>query len=263
MMAGGLDPASAFLAAAGITDPTITAAINTLVNDLVGYGIWNKMKAIYPFVGGTANTHKFNLKDPRDLDAAFRLVFFGGWTHSSNGALQNGTNAYADTYFNPSSLSQNVNSTHLSFYQRGVSDTGFSRAKIGAASTDAVLNGVGLGFFSAGTREVGVIAASGGAQYAPSSASPATQGLFMVATNGNRNAQHYINGSANGASITQSGLMPNFNIHIARLNSASFDVYYFNKQCALASIGDGLTTTEAANYYSAVQAFQTTLGRQV
>ena len=32
------------------------------------------MKAIYPFVGGTATTHKFNLKDPADINAAFRLV---------------------------------------------------------------------------------------------------------------------------------------------------------------------------------------------
>jgi len=76
MMAGGLglDPdALAFLTAAGITDATITAAIDTLVLDLKGYGIWTKMKAIYPFVGGTATTHKYNLKDP--VDAMQRLEF--------------------------------------------------------------------------------------------------------------------------------------------------------------------------------------------
>ena len=54
------------------------------------------MKALYPFVGGTATSHKFNLKDPRDLDAAFRLQFNGGWTHNSNGVTPNGTNGYAD-----------------------------------------------------------------------------------------------------------------------------------------------------------------------
>jgi len=98
-----IDPdAQAFLTAAAITDPTITSAIDTLVVDLKGYGIWNKMKAIYPFVGGTASSHKFNLKDPRDLDAAFRLVFIGGWTHSVNGVQGNLTNAFADTYLVPS-----------------------------------------------------------------------------------------------------------------------------------------------------------------
>ena len=69
------DPdAIAFLMAAGITDGTQAAAINTLVIRMKADGIWTKMKAIYPFVGGSAASHKWNLKDPRDLDAAYRLV---------------------------------------------------------------------------------------------------------------------------------------------------------------------------------------------
>ena len=101
----GINPdAQAFITAAGITDPTQISAINSLVNGLQADGIWTKMKAIYPFVGGTATTHKYNLKDPRDLDAAFRLVFNGGWTHSSTGATPNGTNGYADTKLVPSSV---------------------------------------------------------------------------------------------------------------------------------------------------------------
>jgi hypothetical protein len=39
--------------------------------------------------------------------------------------------------------------------------------------------------------------------------------------------------------------------------------FYSTKECAFASIGDGLTDTEAGNLYTAVQAYQTTLGRQV
>ena len=38
---------------------------------------------------------------------------------------------------------------------------------------------------------------------------------------------------------------------------------YSAKECAFASIGDGLTDTEAANFYTAVQTFQTTLSRNV
>ena len=38
---------------------------------------------------------------------------------------------------------------------------------------------------------------------------------------------------------------------------------YGNRECALASIGLGLSDTEAANFYTAVQAFNTTLSRQV
>ena len=103
-MSKGLSDAQKFILAAGITDATQKSAINTLVDDLKTYGIWSKTKAIYPMVGGTATTHKYNLKDPRDLDAAFRLSFSGGWTHSSNGALPNGITAYSDTFLNASSF---------------------------------------------------------------------------------------------------------------------------------------------------------------
>ncbi len=38
---------------------------------------------------------------------------------------------------------------------------------------------------------------------------------------------------------------------------------YAARECAFASIGDGLTNTDTSNLYTAVQAFQTTLGRNV
>ena len=111
---GGIDAdAQAFITAASITDNTQNSAINTLVTQLKTYGIWTKLKAVYPFVGGTASAHKFNLKDPRDLDVAYRLTFGGGWTHSSTGAQPNGTNGYANTFFIPNTQTQiNYNQTN-------------------------------------------------------------------------------------------------------------------------------------------------------
>ena len=47
-----------------------------------------------------ASQFKYNLKDPRNLDAAFRQVFNGGWTYSKQGATPNGTNGYSDTKLN-------------------------------------------------------------------------------------------------------------------------------------------------------------------
>ena len=133
--AAALDPAaSAFISAAGITDATQISAINNLVVGMKSDGIWTKMKAIYPFVGGTATAHKWNLKDPRDLDAAFRLVFNGGWTHSSTGATPNGTNGYADTKFNANTNLTNGN-FHLSFYSRTNSTSGLFSAEMLLLST--------------------------------------------------------------------------------------------------------------------------------
>jgi hypothetical protein len=105
--------ALSFITAASITDNTQKTAINTLVTDLKTYNIWTKMKALYPFVGGSAFSHKFNLKDPRDDNGAFRLLFVNGWTHSSTGALPNGTDAYADTIILIYLITQGVKHYHL------------------------------------------------------------------------------------------------------------------------------------------------------
>lgn len=97
----GLDAsATAFSNAAGLVDTTQRTAINTLVKDLKRFGLWSKIKAFYPFVGGSATSHKYNLVDPRDTDDAYRLTFSGGWTHNANGIKSNGSNTSANTYLN-------------------------------------------------------------------------------------------------------------------------------------------------------------------
>jgi hypothetical protein len=82
--------AQAFITATAITDTTEQNAINALVIGLKTDLLWTKMLAVYPFVGSTATTCKYNLKNPLDTDAAFRLNFVGGWTFSNNGIQPNG-----------------------------------------------------------------------------------------------------------------------------------------------------------------------------
>jgi hypothetical protein len=85
-----------------------------LVSDLKRFGLWTKIKAFYPFVGGNATSHKFNLKDPRDSNDAYRLTFSGGWTHSSMGIKGNNSNTVANTnlslrtVFGPTSSEHNL-----------------------------------------------------------------------------------------------------------------------------------------------------------
>jgi hypothetical protein len=52
-------------------------------------------------------------------------------------------------------------------------------------------------------------------------------------------------------------------MYLGGFNESNISTFYGNKQIAFASIGDGLTDTEAANFYTAVQAFQTALSRNV
>jgi hypothetical protein len=255
MMAGGisLDPdAQAFLNAAGITDATITAAIDTLVTDLKGYGIWTKMKAIYPFVGGTASTHKFNLKDPRDLDVAFRLVFSGGLTHSSDGVLPNGTNGFAETFLANTQMAQS--SIHGSFYSRSNIDANAADMASGNSSIPNFF-GFSLYFRRGGNTQININCTTRILQPVADSF-----GLILASRTGlsssfiqKNSTQTVINDTANSYANTS--------IKIFRPGEAFTEMG--QRQCAFASIGDGLTTTEAANLYTALQAFQTTLNRQV
>lgn len=252
---GGIDPdAQAFITAASITDATQKTAINNLVVSLKGYGIWSKMKALYPFVGGTASTHKFNLKDPRDLDAAFRLVFNGGWTHSSTGATPNGTNGYADTFLKPATL-LTTSSGHFSKYNR--------TNDLVSSKVDGVFDGnLNLFFqqnFSAGFFGIGDTSSL--ASYTPTD----TRGLFVTTRNSINSLKVFRNSTQVAINTSTNTGLPNYNITIgARYNGVLNSYQLYNSyQCAFASIGDGLSDTEAANFYTAVQAFQVTLNRQI
>ena len=252
--ASPFDPdAQAFITAAAITDPTQQAAINTLVTDLKGYNIWTKMKAVYPMVGGTAATHKWNLKDPRDLDAAFRLVFSGGWTHSSNGALPNGTNAYADTKLTPSTnlISGNV---HASIYNR--TNTVGNKADLSCSSAP----NVEISILSRFTGDV-AYPIIGGAQY-PTYSNNDSRGFWAINRQNTSNIQYY-NRNTKVVDAIQTNAMPTNSIYIGAANVFSGTTRYSDRQIAFGSIGEGLNATEAANFYTAVQTFQTTLARQV
>lgn len=113
---GGFDPdAQAFIDATGISGAEADS-INTLTVGLKSAGLWTDLKVLYPFVGTTSTQQKYNLKDPRDLDAAFRLTFAGGWTHDANGAKGNGTNGYADMHFDPGTDLTDTRSLYLGLY---------------------------------------------------------------------------------------------------------------------------------------------------
>jgi hypothetical protein len=252
------DPdAQAFITAAAITDATQQDAIDALVVGLKTDGIWSKMKAIYPFVGGTASAHKWNLKDPRDLDAAFRLVFNGGWTHSSTGATPNGTNGYADTKLNDTSLTPN--SSHMSYYSR--TNALSSTYEIGIYNGT---KGIWLGLRqSSGSVFTGGIFQAGTSLEA-SVANLNSTGYYIGGKNGNTTTKFYKNG-ANVLSIAKADTTAtNTTIYLASLNQNGTPSFGFStKQVAFSSIGDGLTDTEAANLYTRVQAYQTALSRNV
>lgn len=238
--------AQAFITAANITDSTQKTAINTLVTDLKTYSIWNKMKAVYPMVGGNATSHSYNLKNP----SQFQITWNGGITHSSTGALPNGTNGFGDTNLNAlSNLSQN--STHLSVYIR-TNNSSNAVAIAASRSTAPILNLFpnfsGLSYFRVNSNTDGGF--STGASHL---------GLWVANRISSNETRNYRNTTRYVNSTSSTGLI-NQNVWLA----SSYDLAdYYSNQFAFASIGDGLSDTEAANLYTSIQKFQTTLLRQV
>jgi hypothetical protein len=249
--------AVSFLTAAGITDGTQAAAINTLVIDLKAAGVWSKLMAVYPFVGGTATSHKFNLKDPRDLDAAYRLVFNGGWTHTTTGALPNGTTGYANTFLNPfNNLS--IDSTHMSYYSRinnnrDSYDMGVTTTNTGVnlSLTTALKWGDSFTYYSIGFNptEVSTLLTSSARNFIFNKTSSTSTSMFE------NNVKYTF-------SVTNRTL-PNGDFYLGARNLSGVANSFSNRETAFTSIGDGLTDTEVATFYVAIQKYQTTLGRQV
>lgn len=249
-----LDPdAQAFITAAGITDNTQIYAVNSLTINLKAYGLWTKMKAIYPFVGNTSSQMKYNLKDPRDLDAAFRLVFAGGWTFSNTGALPNGVNAYADSFLQMQNLSNTSN--HLSAYI----PTTLSDIKSVIGAFDGVSTYTILG--------TSTLTASKGLYYVSYNAIfgcdvNTTRSGFLNGVYRNGTERLFRNGSLiKSNTITNTASTSTRSYYLASYNNNGTAAQFINNEFRFASIGDGLTDTEAANLYTAVQAYQTTLGR--
>lgn len=244
--APALDPdAQAFITAASITNPTQQSAINTLVVDLKGYGIWSKMKALYPFVGGTNAQHSWNLKNT----AQYQISWFGGVTSSSNGIIGNGMNGYGDTFLNNNVMGQD--NAHISIYSRTntqnfACDIGsWNSSQFGLAIYSGYLNLIRMSLNSMGLTTI---------------SNTDSRGFYL----GSRLVSSSINIQKNSTQTpTLSNSTTPITTSVKILRPGEFNGEYTNRNLAFASIGDGLTNTEAANFYTAVQAFQTTLGRQV
>jgi hypothetical protein len=247
--------ATAFFTAASITDTTQKNAVNTLVLSLKSANIWTKMKALYPVVGGVASSHAVNLKQP----GTFNLSFATGWTHSSTGMTP--SNGYANTFLTPST-SLSLNSAHLAFYSRTNSTGNF--ADMGVANNTTNLSAILIMSKWSDNKFYGQVN-----DYDFNDNTVADSlGLFCGSRTSSNVQKTFKNGTVVTSKSVASTLLVGYQIPIgARYlqNVAGVPSYtsYSNRQCAFASIGDGLTDAEALSFYNAIQTYQTTLSRQV
>ncbi len=249
------DPdAQLFFNAEALAGQTLTTieknAVNQSVLDLKANGLYTKMKFWHPFVGNTPTAHKFNLINPADSNSAYRLVFNGGWTHSSLGALPNGVNAYASSFLIPNTV------------------FGSGYASIGVYVNQASL----LSSNPIGSTNMTILIGSGfvrGANKASVNSTAFTQSPndgFIVNSRTTSTSMFFMNrtGAFLTSTITAAANYANASDIVLGANNSNGTIgNYSSGRIALAYCSDFLTQAQATILKSIVQTFQTSLGRQV
>jgi hypothetical protein len=239
--------AQKFIDSAGIITVTEKTALITFVKQLKINNLWEKFKAIYPMMGGTANSMKWNLVEPQNSDEAFRLLFFGTPVFSPNGVLFPTASDYANTHLTDNAIGA-YNNACISYYS--LTQNAVNGYDMGCSDVLSPYNEFSIYNKTDATAWFGYHFYG----YAPAN----TKGLFMISSTAN-DVKRY----ENGALVQSKGSPPvamytNLPILIGSVLSAPS---VGQRQCGLATIGYGLTDAEALAFYKIVQQFENTLGR--
>jgi hypothetical protein len=237
----------------------------------VGEELWDKCQAIYPFLGGTTiDTHKWNIKNVADTNAAFRLTatVVSGFTYSESGVQSNttaiGQNQFLNTFYIPFSKTSlttpqaNTNSAHMSAYV-SIAPTLNGSTIIGSAIP-------GLG----STFQLGRLSTGGGTVFAGvntqnlqyMTAGVISTGFYMPVRTGPTTNVFYKNGVNANSPVGATSTVASPNSVTYLFNRTPLTVAS-NGRIGFVSFGDGLTAQESLDFYNIVQAYQTALGRQV
>jgi hypothetical protein len=247
--APAVDDAQAFINAANITDSTQQTAITTLVNTLKTNNLWTKMIAFYPFIGGNATAHSYNLINV----ANYQLMFMGGGTHTSLGYVGNGTTGYAKTGIIPNNAFTQ-NNIHLSYYSqtdgaRGVDDIGVFQAVKAPIEVFMRFNS---------TTSLAYLNSSNG------SFTVSTGRRYLVASRQSTSTVSVTNnGTTSSISSTSAVALPTIEIYIHSVNFNGTPSGYSNRTSSTITFGQTLTNAEAQTLSAIVNTFNTTLGRNV
>ena len=241
----------------GSLTTTEKSAVSTLLSDIESAGLTSKLQAVYPLVGGTATSMKYNLMNPADTDDAFRLSFNGTITHNGDGWQSDGSTGYANTHFQGAD-SGGSDDFHLGFYV------------VDANSTLGTDMGVSVGPGSG--RYLSAYYDYGGGKAVFEWLAP-----FIDAwgDNTDRVGNYIANRNSNLSDLWKNGTKIITHFDTSFSYSDTRDLYWsaFNntntgtpesfvdRVYGFGTIGYGLSDTEIADYDSAISTFLTTLSR--
>lgn len=245
--------AQAFITAAGITDNTQKSAINTLVSDLKVANIWTKIKVLYPFVGGSSSSCSYNLINPTQN----QITWYGGLTFTNNGVTSNGTNGYGYSPFIPGNGGLTSTNNHIAIYSRTTAAKDFYNA---ASDTYPAQNAINI--WVRRTDDTAGYDSGNWPDDRNTFSNTDGKGYYLGKVNNDATSKFYKNGTLMNSKSVIARSLSNVGFYIFTADYFKTSVIT-NQETAMFHVGLGLSDSESATLNTIIQAFQTTLGRQV
>lgn len=244
---GIIPEVDAFMTAALLPKSYVTP-LNILVSSLISNNLWDKLIAIYPICGDNYNSLKYNLKDPRDLDSAFRLAPGGVGTpgYSTNAITCSGNfNSFiSDKEVDLDSLSLSIFSTTDNVNAgrdfSTVVETADNRLIVSINYTGGHYN---VDLYNAHTER------------ATTSDKNNSIGFFTASRTSSTSLKAYRNGSEVASNTNTRTDRFHGDIFIGGINSGSLTYRTYEFIC----IGEGLDSDEASILYDIVTEFRNSL----
>ena len=237
----------------GTIDATMSAATNTLFTELKSNGIYSKLTAMYPILGGTQNAHAVEALSP---GGSYTLGFSGTWSHTSSGADPVSSSPYATTGLIPSSTYVG-NAMSFGVYTTE-SNTAGDKYHLGAYVDNN-------NFTACGGRSGSVVYYNENNTFF--TISDATSEGFLTASSDGANVDTRLFrsgslvGSKSGA--IRGTALASVQMYIGALNLNNSYYSSSNVNTNFVFFGEYLTSTEIGNFETIVQSFNTSLSRQV
>ena len=244
----------------GIVSEAVANAWNTLVINGKNNEWIYKCLALYPLIGGTLSSCKFNGIAPYDNDESFRITYNGVPDVSANGLSFDGTSVKGNCNTNIEPQSNGFG------YSQGGGIFFYSRTNIAGTEHSAGMYSLNKGIWLS-PKQATALSASGGVQ--------------MSAVAQNLKGLHYISRDALSTRIVyyrnEIKIIEDLaNVYNGYFNDKTNDVikfggmfespstnYYSKQEFAFFGVTLGMTDAEYLLMEADILAFQTTLGRNV
>jgi hypothetical protein len=240
------------IAAGGTVSNARLQVVDTFISALKTASIWTKMDRVWLFAAENAGSALTDLVGGNAALAVNTPTFT-----ADEGYAGNGTTSYVNTQLAPSGGTQyTLNSAHASAYNR-TSRAAATTALFG--STDST-NSTDIFPRYGANLTLAEVNANNGTSYA----STESAGFWLASRTGANTKSQYKNGSLLGTDAASAVVSRStFSVYVCGQNASNSLAFASTDQIAAFTMGAGLNGTEVTALNNAVNAYMTSLGKNV